>query len=198
MTEQEIIAGCKRQDRAAQSALYVLTADRIYRLLLRMTGRAEDAFDLSQEAFLKVFQSIDRFDGRSSVATWVYQIALNEGRQFLRSRGRERLRLQRWQEQDAGRNGGLGDADRLALRELVEQLPEPERTLVVLRHFEALSYDEISRLTEQPAGTVASVLYRARNWLRSRWTLPDRSDSRRTQPRAASKQEEDGARGATD
>ena len=75
--EQELVEGCWRQDRSAQRQLYELTSEKIHRLMLRMTRNADDAFDLAQDTYLRAFARMDRFDGRSSLATWLYRIAIN-------------------------------------------------------------------------------------------------------------------------
>ena len=84
ISEREMVEGCRRGDRQAQRDLYETTSDRVFGLLLRMTGSKDDAFDLSQETYLKAFSQIEKFEGRSSIATWLYRIAVNEALQFLR------------------------------------------------------------------------------------------------------------------
>ncbi|RME38752.1 MAG: sigma-70 family RNA polymerase sigma factor, partial [Planctomycetota bacterium] len=84
--ERDLIARCRQGDRNARRTLFERTSDRIYRLLLRMTGNADDAFDLAQETYLRAFTEIGKFDGRSNVATWLYRIAVNEALQCLRRR----------------------------------------------------------------------------------------------------------------
>ncbi len=76
--ERQIVAGCKQGDREAQRQLYDLTSERIHRLMLRMTRSADDAFDLTQEAYMRAFTQIGQFDGRSSLGTWLYRIAVNQ------------------------------------------------------------------------------------------------------------------------
>ena len=166
MTEAEIVQLCKEGDREAQRELYAQSCDRIYRLLLRMTHNAEDAAELTQETYLRVFRSIHTFAGASSVTTWIYQIAVNEARQFLR---RQKLsdeaatELRRPVRQ--GSEGGNADV-RLDIEEALAKLPVAERTLIVLRHFEGLGYGEMAKVLGKPPGTVASGLNRARQMLR--------------------------------
>ncbi len=92
--ERDLIRQCREGDAQAQRELYDLTVERIYRLLLRLTRNEQDAFDLSQETYLRVFTKLDDFGGRSSFATWVYRIAVNEALQFLRRENRGQSRRQ--------------------------------------------------------------------------------------------------------
>ena len=89
MTERELVELCRRGDRQAQRALYDQTAEAIYRLALRMTRNADDAFDVAQDTYVRAFTRIEQFDGRSSLATWLHRIAVNEALQLLRRRKNE-------------------------------------------------------------------------------------------------------------
>jgi len=166
VNEQELVDRCRKEDREAQRELYAQTADRVYRLLLRMTRNADDAYELTQETYLRVFQHIRGFKGTSSVATWIYQIALNEARQFLR-RKKRRKETPDDVAHLAERIAPTGnDPVKMDLADALDRLPETERTLIVLRHFEGLSYDEMAHVLEKPPGTIASGLNRARRMLR--------------------------------
>lgn len=167
VTEKELVQRCRQGDRKAQRDVYARNADQVYRLLLRMTGNADDAFDLSQDTFVRVFSSLDRFDARASLGTWIYQIALNEGRQFLRRQRLQRAKLAEMEPSKEPASQRASDI-RLDVAEALDRLPEEERTLVVLRYFEQLSYDQIAEATGKPAGTVASGLNRARKLLMER------------------------------
>ena len=78
LTESELVDGCRKGEREAQRELYARTCERIYALLLRMTRHPEDAFDLAQDTYLRAFARIGQFDGRSSLATWLYSIAVTQ------------------------------------------------------------------------------------------------------------------------
>lgn len=164
MTDSELAARCRQGDRQAQRRLYEQCADRLYRLLFRMTGNTDDAFDLAQESFVRAFERIGTFDGSASLATWVYRIAVNEGLQFLRRRrvaGRAAPRIATNEEAPAGPSL----EDRLDVADALDQLPELERTLIVLRYFEERSYADMAETLGKPPGTIASGLNRARQML---------------------------------
>jgi len=167
VSEEELVQKCREGDRGAQRELYARTSDRIYRLLLRMTGRAEDAFDLTQDTYLKVFAAIQRFEGHCGVETWIYRIAVNEARQFLR---RQRLQQHKLRFLRTLRDPEPAPADEglaVQVRDALGRLPLEERTLLILRHFDELSYNEMAEVLEKPPGTIASSLNRARRMLRN-------------------------------
>lgn len=168
MTEDQLVEQCRQGDRDAQRELYALTSDRIYRLLVRMTENPDDGLDLAQETYIRIFEKIHQFDGHSRIATWVYRVAVNEALQFLRRRKREPVPLSGDGEVPGRATHTLAVAidARLDVEQALSQLPELERTLVILRHFEGLDYAEMARVLEKPEGTIASGLNRARKMLR--------------------------------
>ncbi len=164
--EDTLIRQCREGDREAQRALYERTSERVYRLLLRMTANPDDAFDLAQEAYLKAFTRIDQFDGRSSLATWLYRIAVNEALQFLRRASRMRVKTQAI----AAEHRPGPDADhsmvKLDIQSALETVSPNDRAMLLLRYQEGLDYRAIAEVMDCAAGTVASRLNRARQGLR--------------------------------
>lgn len=166
MTEAELVQRCREGDRVAQRELYAQTSERIYRLLLRMTGNPEDAFDLSQETYVKAFGRIGEFQGESGVATWIYRIAVNEALQRLRRSKRLASKLRALPLETESESPEAAAIASLDVREALDALPDEERTLIILRHFDGLSYDEMAVVLDKPAGTIASALNRARRLIR--------------------------------
>ncbi|TWT44490.1 ECF RNA polymerase sigma factor SigR [Phycisphaerae bacterium RAS1] len=164
--ELQVLDGCRRGERAAQHELYVRTSERIYRVLLKITRDPDRAFDLAQETYLKAFSKIAQFDGRSSLATWLYRIAVNEAlhaarRAAVAESASEALR--------ASHTTNLTDdpsATRLDVAEALAQLTESDRVILVLRYQEGLDYAAITEITGLADGTIASRLNRARRRLR--------------------------------
>src|SRR5690606_11816811 len=113
---------------------------RIYGLLLRMTRNPEEAADLLQDTYIRVFERIDQFQGASSLSTWVYRIAVNEAQQYFRRRRRqdEILRTEFPHPPLAGPGEQESAAARAEVREAIQRLPEDERVLIILRYFEEL------------------------------------------------------------
>ena len=166
MNEDRIVQRCRDGDREAQRELYALTADRAYRVLLRLTCNPEDTFDLVQETYLRVFAKIHQFDGRCGIMTWVYRIAVNEGLQFLRQRKRHDQAVREGTSVGASDSGAATVDTRLDIEEALTQLSASDRALIVLRHFEELTYAEMEEILDRPPGTIASGLNRARHGLR--------------------------------
>jgi RNA polymerase sigma-70 factor (ECF subfamily) len=154
--------------------------DRAYRLALRVLRDEEAAHDVTQEAFLKVYRSLDKFEGRSSFYTWLYRVVMNL---CLDAKRRDRPgRHSEWDETvpmniDPGgsdavsdlareRTSPAGSLERKELRGVVaaaiEQLPDDARQTLVLREIEGLSYAEIADCLGVPKGTVMSRLHNAR------------------------------------
>lgn len=165
VTEQELIRQCRMRDPQAQRELYEQTAQRVFRLLLRMTRNEQDAFDLTQETYLKVFAEIDRFDGRSAIATWLYRIAVNQALQLLRRNKRSKV---------YAHESGLDPVDptpidrrdvQLDVGAALADLDPADRAMLLLRYQEGLDYREIAEIVGCAEGTVASRLNRSKQKL---------------------------------
>jgi len=166
MEDRDLVERCRQGDRQAQHELHAQTSDRIYRLLFRMTRRAEDALDLAQETYFRAFTRIDRFDGRSSFFTWLCRIAVNEALQFLRREGVARARREASAIQARSEVSTADAGAKLDLDAALAALPAEERALLLLRYQAGLDYKALAEATNSPAGTVASRLNRARERLR--------------------------------
>jgi len=166
MDEADIIARCRRGDRRAQRALYDRHADRVYRIALQLTRDEHDAFDVAQETFIRAFERIGSFDGRSRLGTWLYRIATNEALQLFRRRDTERRHLRAVGELRNHATRPEFHAARHEIDDAMEMLSDDRRAILVLRYQEGLSYDEIAEILEIAPGTVASRLNRARADLR--------------------------------
>lgn len=152
---------------------------RLVNYLYRLVGNLDEAHELAQEVFFKVYQALDRFDPRYRFSTWIFRVAQNAAIDQIRKRRLKMVSLNRpddeeeegreWelpsQERDA--YGDLRNRERgEAIRRAVEELPWEYRELIVLRHFGELSYDEIARTKEMPLGTVKNKLFRGRQMLK--------------------------------
>ncbi len=166
MDLNELVERCREGDRDAQRALYDATAERIYRVLLRLTGSADDAFDLTQDTYVRAFTRLGRFDGRSAFATWLYRVAVNEGLQFLRRRRKRREKLAATSTPETGVAEADHAATRMDVGDALSQLSETDRAMLLLRYQEGLDYRAIAEVVGCAEGTVASRLNRARHRLR--------------------------------
>jgi RNA polymerase sigma-70 factor (ECF subfamily) len=177
--ERGLVEMCRRGDAEAFARLVGLHESMVYNLSARLLGDGEEARDLSQDVFLQVYRTLGGFQGRSTLKTWIYRIAVNQARnrhRFWRRRHRaDQVSLdQHIALHGEFRSNGDTTPDRvLAQKELaarlqhaLDQLPFDQRTAIVLREIDGLSYDEIAFSLGVAIGTVKSRLTRARQSLR--------------------------------
>jgi RNA polymerase sigma-70 factor (ECF subfamily) len=164
-----LVALAKRGDRAAFGRLLRRHQRRVFALGLRWFRNADDADDLVQETFLRVWRSLERFDVDRPFVPWLMTIAVNRAKTFV-----ERARPTEELDERAAWEGPSPeeDAERALLarevRAAVDALPEEQRIVLHLRAVEGLAYREISEALGVPIGTVMSRLSRARERLRGR------------------------------
>ncbi|MDO4989790.1 MAG: sigma-70 family RNA polymerase sigma factor [Eubacteriales bacterium] len=150
----------------------------VYAITQRMTGNAEDAADMTQETFIKAYNSLSSFRGESKFSVWLYRIATNVCLDFLRSRSRKPT-VSLSMEDDDGEEVELDIADesqsperllergltRDAVRRGLNALSPEYRQILLLREIQGLSYEEISDVLTLEVGTVKSRIFRARKRL---------------------------------
>jgi RNA polymerase sigma-70 factor (ECF subfamily) len=168
-SDRDLIAAVLDGSEAAFAALVDRYKDRVFRLLGRYCRDAVECEDLAQDVFLKVFRKLHTFKHDAQFFTWLYRITVNAANDHLSRASSRRLRLV----EDTGvfERGGESEDPTASLesaevarvaREIIDQLPEKFRTILVLREFEELSYTEIAEVLEIQLGTVESRLFRAR------------------------------------
>lgn len=165
MEEQQLITRCRDGDREAQRQVFELAADRVFRLLHRMTGSTDEASDLTQEVFIRVFTHMHQFRGDCSLTTWIHRIAVNLALAAARRARLERKLFTQLRE-DSSENGTAKSEARLDLQEALGRLEEEDRAILLLRYDERLDYRTIAEALHCPMGTVASRLNRARGQLK--------------------------------
>ena len=171
--ETQLIRLARAGDRDAFAQLLERYEKPVYHQALRMVGHAEDAADLTQEVFLKVWQALPGFQGDSAFSTWLYRLTSNACIDFLRREKRRRGTLS-LDDQELDLSAQLSDpapAPQQALeqRELqraleagLAQLSDEHRQVLVLRELNGLSYEEIAQALGLSPGTVKSRIARAR------------------------------------
>jgi len=177
--ESALIARCAAGDAAACSELVAEHQRMVVQLAINLLGDRDEALDLSQEVFLRVFRTIHRFRGQSSLRTWIYRIAVNQARnrhRFWRRRHRaDQVSLdQHVAVHGDSLSGSEATPERvlaqkelaLRLQQALDRLPFDQRTAIVLREVDGLSYEEIAFSLGVAIGTVKSRLTRARQALR--------------------------------
>lgn len=175
-TDQELAERHRYGDPEAFEELYDRFGTMVYNLALRMTGKPEDAADLSQDIFLKIYRHLGSFRGRSSLRTWVYRVAMNCCHSRFRRQRSWRSRLlpdavEILERVPDGRRSPEENAVARGTAELVTEalmrLPGVYRQAVVLRDIEGLSYEEIGEVLGIRLGTVRSRIARGRDRLRA-------------------------------
>jgi RNA polymerase sigma-70 factor (ECF subfamily) len=158
----------------------------VYGIVFRLLGNQNDASDVVQEVFLKVFRSVGSFRGQSSLKTWIYRIAVNEAHNHRRWFSRHCCREVAVEGQNAehadslklaadpGRSPfeqALESENRTLIEQALDRINPVFRTAVILRDIENLSYEEIADILQVSLGTVKSRILRGRDALRRELTL---------------------------
>jgi len=179
--ESELIKKCQQGDVEAFEKLILSYQKKVYTIAYRYMGRREEAEDLAQEAFIKVYRSLKTFRGDSSFSTWLYHVVTNVCRDALRKNSRKleedsldcavttekgeiRREIVDWSMSPAllYEQKELGEF----LQSLIDQLSPEYKAVIVMREIQDMSYDEIAQAMDCSLGTVKSRLSRARKTMR--------------------------------
>ncbi|RZI41855.1 sigma-70 family RNA polymerase sigma factor [Herbaspirillum sp. HC18] len=165
--DQQCVMRARQGEGRAFSELVARYQDRVYRFLLRLTRSRDDAMDLTQDTFMRAYQSLDRWQPDALFRTWLFRIARNGAiDRFRRDKVVEFVDLDEdadVPDHAAGPEAVLETAQRLRiLEEALERLPAEYREIILLREIEGMSYDELAQVLGLQAGTVKSRLSRAR------------------------------------
>jgi len=153
----------------------------IFAVIYNMTSNREDASDLTQETFIKAFQAIGRFRGKSSFFTWIYRIAVNTSMTFLKKRNRRRFIsydnideeassseiVERLTASNRSEKGAIVSELQERLNDALQKLSPKHRTVIILHEIEGLEHAEIAEITQTSIGTVRSRLHYAKQQLQS-------------------------------
>ena len=129
----------------------------------RLGHPPQEAEDLVQEVFLALVRSIDRFEGRSQIFTWLYRVLLNRHAELVRRKSLDRSRMPAAASESPDPDTERGERVRAAM----ERLRAEEQRVLFLRFFEGLPYDEIARIVEAPLGTVHAQAFHGLRRLRA-------------------------------
>jgi RNA polymerase sigma-70 factor (ECF subfamily) len=172
-----LVEGLKKGTEEAFEELLDRYEGKIFNAVLRIVKNRSDAEDVVQEAFLKTLRHIESFNFQAGIYTWIYRIAVNSALDCRKKKMRtqavslhldeERTFELPSNEADPSAAPEQDEMARLLLAAL-DELPEKYRTILILREFEDLSYEEISQVLECSKGTVESRLFRARERLRKK------------------------------
>ncbi len=169
----------QNKDQQAFASLMKRYKKAVYYMILKMIRDADDAEDLTMEAFAKAFKNLHRFKKDYTFSTWLFRIATNNAIDFIRKKKLKTMSLNTTLSDDSGNSVTIDIEDddnnpqdeyirsqRIEMvRIFVDKLPAKYRKLVQLRYFDELSYEEIAQELEKPLGTVKAQLHRSRELL---------------------------------
>jgi RNA polymerase sigma-70 factor (ECF subfamily) len=163
---QEVLSGNKQ----AYAHIINKYKNQLYATILRMTKNPEDAQDLVQEAFIKVYNQLRRFDGKGSFSSWMYRVAINHCMDEFRKKRYQMKQIEVNEDKIINPNHPeiifLKKEKSRQLERLIGTLPEDERMIILLRYVNELSYDEICNLIDVPLSQVRNKLHRAKKKMR--------------------------------
>lgn len=179
LSDDVLVAGILDGQEELFPVLVARYETRLFRFIRRYTGDSEDARDVTQEVFLKVYSALDDFDPRYKFSTWLFRIGGNAAIDHIRRRKSRPVSLDLPLNEDGEvpqidipdtRPDPLEDLSRVRLRQeldtAIDRLPDDYRELISLRHYGDLPYEEIAEMKGMPLGTVKNKLFRARQALR--------------------------------
>ena len=179
--EEKLIKKIKKGDRDAFAELVELYKDKIYQVAYRLVGNAQEAEDVAQETFLRVYANLDHYDPTYKFSTWVYRIATNLSIDQLRKRKQvysidkeapgadgidwhDRLADQQPNPEEQTLTGEL----QLQVQQAINSLSPKYRAIMILRYIEDLSLQEISEVVKLPISTVKTRIHRGRESLKKK------------------------------
>lgn len=179
--DEELVAAVLAGDRERFGDLVDRYQGRLVNYLYRLLRNLDEAHELAQEVFLKVYQALDRFDPRYRFSTWLFRVAQNAAIDQIRRRRLKVVPIHRQEDGDEeGRDWDLPSPERgpyrhlrnrergEAIQQAIDALPWEYRELIVLRHYGELSYEEIAGVKGMPLGTVKNKLFRGRQLLKEK------------------------------
>lgn len=175
--EEQLVTSSKKGDQDAFAQLVQQHQRRVFNLVFRMLQQYEEANEVTQETFLAAWQGLPSFRGDARFSTWLYRIAYNCALKQLEQRKRDKaLQVVVQAEQIAA---SIGQEQRIdaaletharqaMVQEQLSQLPAKYRIVLILRHLQEMTYEEMAQILTMPIGTIKTHLFRARNLLKER------------------------------
>ena len=171
LLDTELVRLAQRGEGRAFDILVERYQVKVTHLVYRYVKDTDTALDLVQDIFFKAFRNLVRFKGESKFSSWLFRVAVNDCIDHLR-----RVKVRKEQSLDSYQETGFDVADEAALdavedlsdretrarvRRALESLPEKQKTVVIMKVFEEMTFDDIAEIVEEPVSTVKSRLYKA-------------------------------------
>lgn len=176
-SDEVLVEETRKGNKKSFELLIIKYEKQIFSVIFQLTKDREVVAELAQDTFLKAFRAIDSFRGKSSFYTWLRRIAINNSLNYLSAREytsrdteSEDIHLKRSPDEKFGtpEQNVLASEMSLMVRTALDSLPERLRTILIMREFEDMSYEEIAELLKCPVGTVRSRLFHARSLLKEK------------------------------
>lgn len=169
-TDYEIIELCIKGDQEAFSQIISRYKNLVYSVILRMVCEQEEANDLAQEVFTKVYKNIDKYHPEFKFSTWVIRITTNHVIDYRRKKKQDSVSISEMTQEPTAKGTPESDYLRKELRETVveaiELLPDMYKIPIVLYHQQGLTYQEISKIINEPLSKVKNRIFRGRKILK--------------------------------
>jgi RNA polymerase sigma-70 factor (ECF subfamily) len=173
-SDTDLIAKCIAGEVEIYQVLVDRYSSRIVNVAYMMIGDRHEAEDVAQDAFIRAYKALPKFQHKAKFSSWLYQIALNLCKDFLKSKARSIKKMddEKLQALEKRMEGSVSQVLLAAeltegIRNVIYGLPELYREVFVLRHLQGVDYDDVAEITNVPADTVRVRAYRARELLRS-------------------------------
>jgi RNA polymerase sigma-70 factor (ECF subfamily) len=170
--DQKLIDTINKGDTKAYTQLVNRYKDLVYTLALRMVRNREEAEEVAQDTFIKVFKSLDRFKGDSKFSTWIYKVTYNacldrikKNKKHLNEVAIDEFTFNKLETIDNALDNLIKEEKNRLIKNCINKLPEDSSALLTLFYFEDLSLEEISKIINIEANTVKVKLFRARKKL---------------------------------
>lgn len=168
----------KAGDQKAYAELMQRYKDSIYFMVLKMVNNKDDAMDLTVTTFAKAFENLDKYRPDFAFSTWLFRIATNGSIDFIRKKKIQTTSIDGFKDSDGEdkifeiksdvlnpEESSIKKQQTEQLKEIIDRLPSRYKTLIILRYFDELSYEEIAQQLDLPLGTVKAQLFRGRDLL---------------------------------
>ena len=169
MNRNLFIENLQRGEEQALTALVNQNQDKVFRTCFAYVQNKEDAYDLTQETFLKVLEKINQYKGDSQISTWIIRIAINISLNFIRDNKKrlQQIDISDLQIETNNQENFLNKEIKKEIRKAILQLPEKQRKVFILSYYLDMNYKEISEITSYSVSSIESLLFRARRKLRT-------------------------------
>ena len=170
--DQLLIKAIKNGDTKAYAQIVNRYKDLVYTLALRMLKHREEAEEVAQDTFIKIFKSLDKFKGDSKFSTWIYRVTYNtcldrikKNKKYINDVAIDEFTFNKLGTMDNALDNLIKEEKHVLIKKCIHKLPEDSSALLTLFYFEELTLDEISKIINLEANTVKVKLFRARKKL---------------------------------